>query len=127
MRAPHGTALYQCCQQTTHSRAVCCSTSARPPQPRHAVSTLCTSLTTAPLLTNPPTRVAAAGDDLAVVGGVCATANSIFKRYRGQFSSNALVAELAATQVRPALHCIALHCTAASGTCGAYESSGADR
>eukprot|EP00879_Flechtneria_rotunda_P019331 GHRR01020303.1.p1 GENE.GHRR01020303.1~~GHRR01020303.1.p1 ORF type:complete len:890 (+),score=314.69 GHRR01020303.1:664-3333(+) len=43
-------------------------------------------------------RLTAAGDDLAATVGVCHTANSIFKRYRNQFSSNALVAELAATQ-----------------------------
>jgi hypothetical protein len=43
---------------------------------------------------------AAAGEDLAVINGVCHTANSIFKRYRNQFSSDKLVAELAASQVR---------------------------
>ena len=37
-------------------------------------------------------------DDLAVVNGVAATANSIFKRYRNQYGSNELVAELAASQ-----------------------------
>jgi hypothetical protein len=41
----------------------------------------------------------AAGEDLAVINGVCHTANSIFKRYRNQFSSDKLVAELAASQV----------------------------
>ncbi|KAF8072350.1 hypothetical protein HT031_000009 [Scenedesmus sp. PABB004] len=45
-------------------------------------------------------RLGGAGEDLAVVCGVAATANSIFKRYRNQFSSNALVAELAVTQAR---------------------------
>jgi hypothetical protein len=35
-----------------------------------------------------------------VINGVCHTANSIFKRYRNQFSSDKLVAELAASQVR---------------------------
>lgn len=39
-------------------------------------------------------------EDLAVISGVCQTANSIFKRYRNQISSNELVAELDASQVR---------------------------
>ncbi|GBG00626.1 exportin, partial [Raphidocelis subcapitata] len=45
-------------------------------------------------------------DDLGVVNGVAATANSIFKRYRNQYGSNDLVAELAASQevfAQPAL------------------------
>lgn len=37
-------------------------------------------------------------DDVAVINGVAATANSIFKRYRNQYGSNELVAELAASQ-----------------------------
>jgi hypothetical protein len=42
---------------------------------------------------------AGANGDLAVINGVLQTANSIFKRYRDQYRSNALVNELAATQV----------------------------
>jgi hypothetical protein len=42
---------------------------------------------------------AAANGDVAVINGVLQTANSIFKRYRDQYRSNALVSELAATQV----------------------------
>jgi hypothetical protein len=38
-------------------------------------------------------------EDLAVINGVCQTANSIFKRYRDQISSDELVAELDASQV----------------------------
>jgi hypothetical protein len=51
------------------------------------------------LLLLPLLLPAAAGEDLAVINGVCHTANSIFKRYRNQFSSDKLVAELAASQV----------------------------
>ncbi|WIA07912.1 hypothetical protein OEZ85_007391 [Tetradesmus obliquus] len=43
-------------------------------------------------------RLNAAGEDLAVINGVCHTANSIFKRYRNQFSSDKMIAELAASQ-----------------------------
>lgn len=42
---------------------------------------------------------AGANGDLATINGVLQTANSIFKRYRDQYRSNALVSELAATQV----------------------------
>lgn len=42
---------------------------------------------------------AGADGDIAVISGVLQTANSIFKRYRDQYRSNALVSELAATQV----------------------------
>lgn len=43
-------------------------------------------------------RLAGANGDVAVINGVLQTANSIFKRYRDQYRSNALVSELAATQ-----------------------------
>ena len=42
---------------------------------------------------------AGANGDIAVINGVLQTANSIFKRYRDQYRSNALVDELAQTQV----------------------------
>lgn len=53
--------------------------------------------------------VAAAGEDLAVINGVCHTANSIFKRYRNQFSSDKMIAELAASQVRRRSHGMGPH------------------
>lgn len=43
---------------------------------------------------------AGANGDIAVISGVLQTANSIFKRYRDQYRSNALVNELQKTQVR---------------------------
>lgn len=43
-------------------------------------------------------RLAGANGDVAVINGVLQTANSIFKRYRDQYRSNALVNELAQTQ-----------------------------
>jgi hypothetical protein len=46
-----------------------------------------------------PCRAGANGD-IAVISGVLQTANSIFKRYRDQYRSNALVNELQKTQVR---------------------------
>ncbi|KAF5835999.1 cellular apoptosis susceptibility/chromosome segregation 1-like protein [Dunaliella salina] len=39
-----------------------------------------------------------AGGDVATISGVLATANSIFKRYRNQYSSDAMVQELAGSQ-----------------------------
>lgn len=45
------------------------------------------------------THDAGANGDVAVINGVLQTANSIFKRYRDQYRSNALVNELAQTQV----------------------------
>lgn len=42
---------------------------------------------------------AGAGEDVGIITGVCHTANSIFKRYRDQYRSNALVNELVETQV----------------------------
>lgn len=46
-----------------------------------------------------PHQLTGAAGNLAVINGVLQTANSIFKRYRDQYRSNALVSELAQTQV----------------------------
>jgi hypothetical protein len=59
-----------------------------------------------------------------VINGVCHTANSIFKRYRNQFSSDKLVAELAASQVGAASSCWGWRtgCMCAAGGGGGVDS-----
>lgn len=52
------------------------------------------------LLTELVQRLSNPSVDLKTVNGVLATANSIFKRYRNQYGSDAMVAELEVSQVR---------------------------